>query len=183
MKSATCKCCGVIFVQKHNVCKDRPRKYCSRQCAGKALRRDDRPQKPCIHCGGLMTRRLNDGAARWAGRKFCSSDCSRQYRIGSRSANWKGGRSVTDRYIRLYDGPRRGRVFEHRQKAEKALGRKLGSGEIVHHVDCEQGENRNNNLLICDRAYHKWLHDEMGKRYAQEHFGVRSFASSEGLLF
>lgn len=51
------------------------------------------------------------------------------------------------------------RVDEHRLIAERALGRPLPPGAIVHHVDEDPSNNRNDNLVICqDRDYHTLLH-------------------------
>ena len=47
---------------------------------------------------------------------------------------------------------------EHRVVAESALGRKLLSDEVVHHIDGDIKNNRNDNLLICTKYYHSWLH-------------------------
>lgn len=48
---------------------------------------------------------------------------------------------------------------EHIIKAEKALGKKLPKGAIVHHVDEDKGNNENSNLVICpDHAYHMLIH-------------------------
>jgi hypothetical protein len=66
-----------------------------------------------------------------------------------------------------------GWMREHIWRAEKALGRKLRPGEVVHHIDTDTRNNRNSNLLVCSQGYHRWLHAEMGRRYAKEHFGAR----------
>lgn len=46
--------------------------------------------------------------------------------------------------------------------AEKALGRKLPLGAVVHHVDENTLNNANENLVICpSKAYHNLLHQRM----------------------
>lgn len=47
----------------------------------------------------------------------------------------------------------------HVAVAERALGRPLPEGAVVHHVDENRHNNRNDNLVICpDHAYHHELH-------------------------
>src|SRR3990167_1095650 len=152
------------------------RKYCNAKCRGARLRVDS-SKRYCIGCNTELVRRYNEGSKRWGERKFCKLKC----RIGPLSANWKGGRTVKDGYVHVTENGIRDK--EHRMIAQRALGRKLKPNEIVHHVDCDGTTNRNNKLLICDRGYHKWLHDEMGRRYAQEHLSVRSFIDSARLLY
>lgn len=55
-----------------------------------------------------------------------------------------------------YSGTNRER--EHRVTAEMVLGRKLQKSEEVHHVDEDTFNNNNQNLVICSRAFHKYLH-------------------------
>lgn len=58
-----------------------------------------------------------------------------------------------------------GYVHEHRVKAQHALGRPIKAGEIVHHVDGNPSNNANSNLLLCDRVYHRWLHERMAELF------------------
>lgn len=79
-------------------------------------------------------------------------------KTGRKSPNWKGGTYKTiDGYTRLSSGKRRN-MLEHRMVAEQILGRKLRTGEMVHHINGMRDDNRNINLLICTRSYHAWLH-------------------------
>lgn len=51
------------------------------------------------------------------------------------------------------------RLHQHRVIAERALGKALPSRAQVHHVDGDQSNNANTNLVICESiAYHRLLH-------------------------
>jgi hypothetical protein len=81
-------------------------------------------------------------------------------------------KSRKKKYVRVLmpDHPRnRSRyVFEHILVAEKALGKHLPPGAVVHHVDEDGLNNKPWNLVICqDNAYHRFLH----KRLNQQHKG------------
>ena len=52
-------------------------------------------------------------------------------------------------------------MSEHKIIAERVLGRELKRDEMVHHIDFDGSNNSHDNLLICDRAYHTWLHNRM----------------------
>lgn len=51
-----------------------------------------------------------------------------------------------------------GKVREHVYKASLALGRKLKTGEHVHHVDYNPRNNSSTNLVVCSNSYHRLLH-------------------------
>lgn len=53
-------------------------------------------------------------------------------------------------------------VAKHIAVAEKAIGKVLPHGALVHHVDEDTLNNDPKNLVICpDEAYHKLLHRRM----------------------
>jgi hypothetical protein len=53
-----------------------------------------------------------------------------------------------------------GRItLRHILIAEKALGRRLPNGAVVHHVDEDKSNDSNRNLVICEnQSYHLLLH-------------------------
>jgi hypothetical protein len=90
---------------------------------------------------------------------------------GERAFLWSGGkcRAATG-YVREYQGFRKRPIWQHIRIVEDAIGRKLKPGECVHHVNGVHDDNRNNNLVVCNRKYHSWLHQRMSELYMKEHF-------------
>lgn len=77
------------------------------------------------------------------------------YTRGEANRNWRGGRTVSCGYVILNREGKR----EHVVVAERALGRPLPAGAVVHHYDGNGLNNEGRNLVICqDQAYHMLLH-------------------------
>lgn len=83
---------------------------------------------------------------------------------GKNNPAWKGGRMLDkDGYVLIYspNHPQRsahGYVREHILIAEKALGKPLPLGAVVHHANGVKGDNGRGNHVICqDEKYHRFL--------------------------
>lgn len=94
---------------------------------------------------------------------LCHKHNARLYRYGRidliRRENGKGNINRGGYIDGRFDGKR---TYEHIHIAEKALGRKLPPGALVHHVNEIRTDNTPTNLVICPNdAYHKLIHRRM----------------------
>jgi len=94
-----------------------------------------------------------------------SSRCIREKHQG-----WKGGICKFPRNGIIITTGRNKQRLEHALIAEKILGRNLRKGEVVHHINGNNYDNRNENLLICTQSYHARFHHKMSDIYMREHF-------------
>lgn len=137
-----CQTCGANFIAPLK--RGRLRKYCSPKCAGAAKLKA--VEATCVNCCAtfLKTSPRHRGA--------CSRKCRDEYYTLSRAYPWNGGvyyargvkRIKIDRpgYAAKYEA-------EYRLTAGRAIGRPLGRGEVVLHIDHDRTNDDPDNLFIC----------------------------------
>lgn len=166
----TCKQCMVKFrvsaKQNHRV--RRGQKYCSRECYVNSNRRPTVLCK-CFRCGKTFHK-----SPSWykqsLNQHFCSMGCRNKQWRGSGHPRWRGGEAyIANGGYKCFRIKGRS-VGEHVIIAQRALGRALKRGEVVHHINGIKTDNRNTNLLICSNSYHRQLHDRMSAMYQRQHF-------------
>jgi len=151
----TCAQCGASFEAKAS----KPRVFCSVACRGIARRTEAFAcPRPCKECGATFTPSPSNGRA-----LYCSQSCvwkatkgpefnakiAKEY-APARAEKVRG--SGTRGYVK-----RNGR-HEHRQVAERKIGRALGPGEVVHHIDGDKHNNEPGNLAVMTQAEHMREH-------------------------
>ena len=151
---AKCPGCEKEFDSNERDITHNHRKFCTRACYFDYRKRQRTIR--CEKCGRSFERGGKDD-------RFCSWACFQSaikdhevftYRVTKNASGYLYHRSVP----------------VHRSVAEKALGRPLKSTEMVHHINFNKCDNRNQNLLICSQSYHKVIEYRMAKKYAEEHF-------------
>ena len=82
-------------------------------------------------------------------------------KMGDKHPNWKGGIAKTS------DGYEKIRIHKcfylrmHHLMMERILGRKLQTGETVHHINGIKTDNREANLALCSNAAaHNWCRSQ-----------------------
>lgn len=93
---------------------------------------------------------------------YCSRECFGVYQSKAftmdKNPNWRGGRKNFNGYVQIRTRPNK-YEFEHRVVAEKTLGRKLLSREVVHHINGIKNDNRPENLVVLkNRKEHAKTH-------------------------
>jgi len=106
--------------------------------------------------------------------KICRKHDIQTQRTGPRSGeghpNWKGGRQYDKHgYVLVYAKghprarkPRCAYTYEHILVMERHLGRYLLPGEVVHHINGENGDNRIENLELFESNAQHLRHELTG---------------------
>ena len=117
---------------------------------------------PCEICGQERWVRLIKGEPKYRACQLCAIRAFDQQRVGARNPTWKGGRvSGGGGYTRVLnkEHPRAdssGYVYEHILVWEKANGRSLPEGWVIHHLNGRKTDNRSENLLAIPRKSHHY---------------------------
>lgn len=109
-----------------------------------------------------------DGPDWGCGDGVCACGCGQPTPIARATKKDRG--QIFGRHMRFLHGHngykngqtpyrQKGRKREHVVVAERALGKPLPTGAVVHHIDGNGKNNDPSNLVICqDQAYHQLLH-------------------------
>lgn len=107
-------------------------------------------QKKCETCGQIFVRKSTESYAYFAIKRFCKRTCQRP--------KLKPDSELKSRYRQTKVNGKK--VNLHRAMAEKSLGRKLESTELVHHVDENKLNNTPDNFEIVSAAEHGLRHQK-----------------------
>ena len=125
-------------------------------------------ESQCVMCGSTIT----DNHPR----KVCSPKCQADNMKGSRNpayvggiATYTNGKKRINSYSQRFILGQRKKIPEAKYIVEQVYG-KLPIGTQIHHCNGNSLDNNKGNLLVCTKSYHRWLHEEMARRYINEHF-------------
>jgi hypothetical protein len=151
---------------------------CSDKCNRLDLNRrgresEKRHRHPCLDCGTSILRRSTRC-------KSCADPIAGKKRSGANHPSWKGGVHRDNKgYVHLlvYHDRKKGHRYrpEHTLVWEKANGKPLPKGWVIHHINAVKDDNRLENLEAMPRKKHadhhadrvRWVEGEMRKLQAE----------------
>lgn len=146
-----CKFCKKDFELLESKVKVRekiaPITYCSQKCYHK----DKERLIPCSWC-------KKDFSPQRISIKFCSKDCSYEWRKSKTKLN--PGSWLENGYRVIYNSDGKG-IKEHINVMQDFIGRELDKDEVVHHINEIRTDNRIENLKLMTRGEHSALHRKM----------------------
>ena len=90
--------------------------------------------------------------------------------IRSANHNWKGGVHLSSHgYVKIllpkhHLSDSKGYAYEHRVVAEKKLCRPLKENELIHHLNGQKDDNREENIIVLEtRSQHRTYHPVRNK--------------------
>lgn len=126
----------------------------------------------CPVCGKHVEKIRKDGLKA----KTCSRECYGKYRTGKHYGAYKD-KVLISGYYYIYkpDHPKaikKGYVAEHRLVAEEKIGRYLKENEVVHHINENKLDNRQENLEVMTASEHIKLHANKRRRGQDGKFAI-----------
>lgn len=134
--------------------------FCSKECHLNSLSRVIEKRK-CENCAKEFTFYKNGRKQEWG--RFCSMKCRGIAIRGEKNKSFKGGGVIGKsnmRRISVDTLPKPTPMLEHRLIANKIIGRKLHSTEVIIHLNGNNSDNAPSNLFICGNGA-----GEMTKRH------------------
>lgn len=157
-----CKICGKEFSYNSDYCKSKNRDYCSLLCFNHSKMKE-RENRFCEYCGNEFI------ASKHLSGKYCSHKCYLADRVGKHFPRKNKAKERKPRlipwqiksgewYIKDEDGKR---MRYHKYLGEKMIGRKLNKDELVHHIDGDHHNNKEDNLKVITRGEHNKFHNRI----------------------
>lgn len=155
--------------------------YCEAHRLNRMQRYEQQQQHACVGCGAVVSRK----AVRC---QFCEQEHRIGLHEGADSVHYKGGRSI-DKHgyvqILLPREERKGRRYraEHTLVWERANGKIVPRGWVIHHINGTKTDNRLENLVAVSRSEHNHRHDDQERRIREleaENTALREQLNAKG---